>query len=134
MTSRPGQRISLGWLREDLVGLTVLLCAWGVYLGLRAARSGETIGRSPAVHADKVALVREKIDPNTATVASMRRLPLIGAERAEAIVEYRQAVRPPGRRAFEHLEDLAGVPGIGPGVLRRAGQHLSLTPRQADGP
>ena len=133
MTARPGQRISLGWSRENLVALTALLCAWGLYLGFRAAGPGEFLGRSPAVHADKVALVREKIDPNTATAASMRRLPLIGLERAEAIVAYRKAQQEGGRRAFEHLEDLAGVPGIGPGVLRRVGEHLSLTPRQADG-
>jgi competence ComEA-like helix-hairpin-helix protein len=61
----------------------------------------------------KIESVREYIDPNTATCASLRRLPGIGHSRAEAIIEYRNLHGPFGSR-----HDLAKVPGIGPVTVK----------------
>lgn len=126
MTGRAPDRMSLLWRRDDRVALTVLLGAWCIWLGWAAAGRSQAIGATLRVHPGKIDLVREKIDPNTATADSLRRLPLIGPEKANAIVEHRKAPGRAGRRAFEYLEDLANVPGIGPGILRRAGKYTSL--------
>ena len=79
----------------------------------------------------------EKIDPNTATVASLRRLGGIGPVKAHAIVQYRQ---PPGncpvhgaslRLQFHRPDDLANVPNIGPKTVERMKPHLEFSqPRQ----
>jgi competence ComEA-like helix-hairpin-helix protein len=56
------------------------------------------------------------INPNTATVASLARLPGIGWTRAQAIVVYRERVvgATPGAVAFKSPEDLQRIRGIGP--------------------
>jgi len=60
-------------------------------------------------------MLNEKINPNTACVPSLVRLPNIGVSRAEAIISYRQRFRQTGkdRRAFEDCNDLQEVRGIG---------------------
>ncbi|MGO8999538.1 MAG: ComEA family DNA-binding protein [Polyangiaceae bacterium] len=58
----------------------------------------------------------DPVDLNTARVEDLRRLPGVGAKRAEAILTVR--ARLPGGR-FKQLEDLLKVKGIGRAMLRR---------------
>ncbi len=51
---------------------------------------------------------------NVATVDELRRLPGVGAKRADAILALRQRI---GR--FQHVEDLMRVKGVGRGTLRK---------------
>jgi len=111
------------WRRRDLA----------VLIGLCAASAGALLGRwapgrlwvGPAVGVDqaRVRAATETIDPNTASVASMQRLPGLGPAKTAAIVAYRDAHRP---RAFAAADDLTRVDGIGPVTLRRIRQHLAL--------
>jgi competence protein ComEA len=56
-----------------------------------------------------------KVNPNTAPVASLRRLPGIGPARAEAIIALREkALAADGNEAFTSTADLRKVRGIGP--------------------
>jgi competence protein ComEA len=55
-----------------------------------------------------------KVRLNTATEAELRQLPGIGPARAREIIADREANGP-----YRTLEDLARVPGIGPGILQR---------------
>jgi competence ComEA-like helix-hairpin-helix protein len=119
------------WNRSDCMALAALLGAWG--LALAAVTFGSVaLGEPVRVDRGRVALVAEKIDPNTATVASLRRLPLIGAVKAEAIVHYRRQARP-GRtdRPFRCREDLLQVPGVGPAAVERGATWLALPTRTA---
>lgn len=60
-------------------------------------------------------VLRDKVNPNDAPVASLVRLPGIGPGRAEAIVAYRKKfVKTAGKQAFEDCDDLQKVKGIGP--------------------
>lgn len=60
-------------------------------------------------------VLRDKVNPNDAPVASLVRLPGIGPGRAEAIVAYREEfVKTTGKQAFEDCDDLQKVKGIGP--------------------
>ncbi|MEE9206928.1 MAG: ComEA family DNA-binding protein [Gemmatimonadota bacterium] len=67
----------------------------------------------------------EKIDPNTATLEELRRLPGIGPARAAAILRERSDGGP-----FSGAEGLDRVPGIGPATAARLAVHLSLSPAQ----
>ncbi len=77
---------------------------------------------SNASRADEIAL-EPRINPNTAPAASLMRLPNIGPKRAQAIVEYRQAVGGP-KPAFEKADDLEKIKGIGPATVQGIRQWL----------
>jgi len=126
------RRVSLGWSRSDRVGLVILLAAWMLMAGRSAVLRGRGLRSGIPVDRQRVQSVEEKIDPNSATVASLRRLPLIGPEKAQAIVAYRRSAGPAG--AFKNLEDLQNVPGIGPGIVWRARPYVSLPAAGRSGP
>lgn len=63
----------------------------------------------------------EKLDPNTAAVAELRRLPGVGPVRAQAIVKERVS----GGK-FRSPSDLARVPGIGPHSVDVLTPHLAF--------
>ncbi len=65
----------------------------------------------------------ERIDPNFADAAELRRLPGIGPARAEAILAERRRGGP-----FASLADLLRVPGLGPTTIERLAPHLALSP------
>jgi competence protein ComEA len=75
-----------------------------------AASSLLGLGQSLRVELD------EKLNPNDASIGSLVRLPGIGPGRANAIVAYRDHVsgKDANRLAFESVDDLQKVKGIGP--------------------
>lgn len=58
-------------------------------------------------------VIAERINPNTAQIGSLVRLPNIGPKRAQLIVDYRQTVAV-GELAFETAQDMEKIKGIGP--------------------
>ena len=118
-----GQSLRLRWAGGDRLGLTVLAAAWAVMLGWTwFARPCV-----PAADAAAVESVRERVDPNTASAASLRRLPGIGSALAAAVIDHRRRQGREGRApAFRTVDDLDDVPGIGAGRLRRIRPFLSL--------
>lgn len=128
MTASARTRLSVLPVRSDRLALTVLLLAAGGLLAWRAAGTTGTAGDGLPVDRSRSALVDERIDPNTASAASLRRLPRIGPGKARAIVEYRTKMLQRGRlRAFEVADDLTKVPGIGPGTVRLVAGHLAIS-------
>ena len=55
----------------------------------------------------------QRINPNTASVASLVRLPGIGKARAMDIIHYRQNQKP-DEPVFQSAQDLESIHGIGP--------------------
>ena len=104
--------------RSNLLALLLLSVLAGGYL-FHGTLSGRVwLGDSPPVLSDRVSAVSERIDPNTATAASLQRLPGIGPVKAKAVVDYRQSHGP---RPFGSLRELIDkVDGIGEGICRRA--------------
>jgi len=78
-----------------------------------AAESGEA--SSPGVQLSGV------VNVNTATVEQLELLPGVGTVRAQAIVDYRKE-----HGAFEKVEDLVAVKGIGLTALERLRPHVVL--------
>jgi competence protein ComEA len=63
----------------------------------------------------------EKIDPNTASVEQLDRLPGVGPVTAEAIVRHREA-----GIGFGSARDLEAVPGVGPALSSRLSGYLAF--------
>ena len=69
-----------------------------------------------------------RINPNTAPVCSLVRLPGIGIGRAEAIAAYRDSLKQQQRttQAFQSCDDLQKIKGIGPKTVRNIRQWLKF--------
>lgn len=63
----------------------------------------------------------ERIDPNRADAAELRRLPGVGPVTARALVRHRRE-----RGPFASRDELLRVPGLGPLTVARIAPHLSL--------
>jgi len=91
-----------------------------VTVSRRDAEPGETpdvpVGAWP-----KTLLPGEQIDLNTAPVKDLQRLPQIGAQRAQDIVNWRER-----RGPFRRVEDLKRVSGIGPGILEQIKPYITV--------
>lgn len=130
MSAHPPRRLDLAPSRSDRQALLVLACVWAAALGARAAGG---LADPLATDAARVRAVAEHIDPNTASAASLRRLPQIGPTRAAAIVRYRQGA-PAGRPAYRTADDLDNVPGIGPKTVDLLRPDLDLPADRPSGP
>ncbi len=132
MNPSRADRYDLAWGRGDLARLIWPCILAGAALVHAGWPQRLWFGSQPPTDSGRIALAAEKIAPNTATVASLRRLGGIGPVKAHAIVQYRQ---PPGncpvhgdrlRRQFRRPDDLANVPGIGPKTVLRMKPHLAF--------
>ena len=85
------------------------------------------VGYGSTGYQDQIRL-DNRINPNNATVASMTRLPGIGAAKAEAIVAYRNNLHGTNGEllAFQNLSDLQKVNGIGPKTVQNISEWLKF--------
>lgn len=118
MAKTPRYRYDFAWSAGDL-GVLIVLCAVAF-----AVLSGKGHSSAAGTDAARVRSAEEKINPNTASIASMRRLPMIGPVRAAAIVEYR---RRHGPAPFHNPRDLMKVRGIGPRTVELIAPLLQPT-------
>jgi competence ComEA-like helix-hairpin-helix protein len=114
-------RYEATWHRAHVAALVVLLAAGAAGLALRWADRPVRLEAALPVIPSRMATAQEKINPNTATVGSLRRLSGIGPVKAQAIADYAAAH---GGAAFRRPEDLAAVGGIGPGLVERMRPYL----------
>ncbi len=87
----------------------------GAALALAALLS---LAGSPALAGEKLTGV---VNVNTASAAELEMLPGIGASRAKAVIEAREA-----KGGFKSLDDLLAVKGIGEASLAKLRPHLTL--------
>ena len=120
------------WSKADCKALLVLLIIWCLILVYRFTIRGVEITSRLGRNYPRVGLVNEKIDPNTASVASLRRLPMIGPAKANQIVSYRQKHQGEKQPVFSCPEDLQKVRGIGPEIVKRISRYLRFPPRQGN--
>lgn len=131
--------------RTLLLGLALLSLGTGARLLLapdraefawdasQASRRAESLAEARAGVNDTIASAREaarplapgeRLDPNQADVVQLQRLPGVGPARAAAIVRERDENGP-----FASAEDLARVPGVGAGLVRKWAATLSVSGR-----
>jgi len=117
------RRYDASWQRRNVLALVAACTLAGGWLAGRSWARRLAVGPQPATDSARVEEAAEKINPNTASVASLQRLPGIGPARAQAIVDYRRAHGP---EAFRRLGDLQRVEGIGPVTPQRIAPYLDL--------
>lgn len=120
-------RYDLRWRRDHVPVLVGVLLAGAAAMACQDVRRPVRLGRVLPVDPRRVESVDLRLDPNTESAASLRRLSGLGPVRAGAIVEYRQSAS----RPFTQPADLEQVPGIGPLTAQRVAPYLSL-PRGAE--
>ncbi|HUT60485.1 MAG TPA: helix-hairpin-helix domain-containing protein [Phycisphaerae bacterium] len=125
MDRTPKRRFDPHWTAGNLSCLIVVCLAGAGLLALRAFGGRCELGIAPSVDVQRVAAVQEKVNPNTACAASLRRLPGLGPVRVRSIMNYR---RRHGGAPFGKGEDLENVEGIGPGTVQRVREYLEFPP------
>ena len=114
------------WTISQRRALIVLCIALSVYIGVRYFLNRRYVSDPQPATPEFARDLQDKIDPNTADAPTLAVLPLIGDKRAADIVSYReQYLRDhPGKVAFEKLEDLGEIRGIGPSTLMQVKPYL----------
>lgn len=85
-------------------------------------------GESHIVSGQPEIKLENRINPNTAPIESLVRLPGLGISRAGAIVAYREDVNRKNASSpvFRNLQDLKKVKGIGPQTAQNASEWLKF--------
>ena len=117
------RRLDLSWTGANLGAVLFLCLLAAVALAIHAAAGHFDLGDRPAVDAPRVQAVAERVNPNSASPASLRRLPRIGPEHLRGILEYRQAHGP---ESFRDANDLTHIRGIGPLTLQAFRDYLEF--------
>jgi competence protein ComEA len=120
MTQEPrSQRVDFGLSGRSLRAAW-LLAVLAVVALLTWLPGRVSFHSTPPADPAAVAASTERIDPNTASAASLQRLPGIGESLAAAIVEAR------AHSPFTRPEDLRRVRNIGPVTVRALREHLTF--------
>jgi hypothetical protein len=120
------------WTRRQRGVLAGVVLVLAVLLLVRAARNPSRVNDPPAVIGERAGELATRIDPNTADWSAWAALPLIGEKRAKEIVAFREAWRAEhsGEVAFEKLEDLMRVKGIGKATIGTLEPYLAFPKRE----
>lgn len=122
MIRRNSPRCDLSLRRNNLAGLMAACAAGWVLLWLGALHRTTWGAHGIRLHEQRAQAAEEKIDPNTASMASLRRLPGIGVELAARIVHFRAGKD----RPFGTIRDLTQVKGIGAVKAERLQPYTTL--------
>lgn len=106
--------------------LLALLAALMIYLSVRYRLNPMHVSDPPPDVPIRAAELMDRIDPNTADVATLAALPMIGPDRAADIVAYRErfGAQHDDRPAFATASDLTHVHGIGDATIELLEPYL----------
>ena len=117
------------WTGQQRGVLCALLLILSLFFAVRLIRDSQIV---PARFADEGARAHEvnsQLDLNTADAAALSAIPRLGDAKAQAIIAYRQqfVTAHPGQRAFERMEDLYRIKGVGPSTMELLRQYAYIT-------
>jgi len=124
------------WTLEQRSVLSVLLVMLVVIFAIRLIREGQTIPAQLPEHGPRADEVMSQLDINTADAAALSAIPRLGEMKAKAIVAYREqfVASHPGQRAFDRMESLYRIKGIGPSTMDLLRQYTFISIPAATGP
>ena len=131
MTGARGPLSELSLSSRNVRALLLLAVIFGACLCFRSRARPVGLRDGLPVFPSRLAAAEEKIDPNSAGAASLRRLPGIGPTIAQRIVDYRKSRGP---TAFQTAEDLMKIRRIGPATVRKIAGELKFGPPPGEGP
>ena len=112
--------------RRDIV-LWILLIVLAGSLFYCATENRYKVNNGLEINDKEVNRLADKINPNTASWASLARLPGIGPGRAKAIIKYRNMWKknePGNKIAFRECNDLCRIKGIGQKTVEQIKDYL----------
>jgi len=115
--------------RGRQVALWLALAVLAAVTLVRWAQYRRFVGNDLAMDEVGTAQLADKVNPNTASWASLARLPGVGETRARAIAGYRdehERQHPGGPPAFTSAADLQRVKGIGPATAAQMEPFLTF--------
>jgi competence ComEA-like helix-hairpin-helix protein len=123
------------WTRQQrgvLIGFLLVLSA---LFTIRLIHNNQTVPPDLPDVGPRAGEVMSQLDLNTADAASLSAIPRLGAAKAQAIVAYRQQylAAHPGKRAFDRMEALYRVKGIGVATMETMKQYTFITPAKTPG-
>jgi hypothetical protein len=103
------------WTLGQRRALLVLLVGLIIYLGVRLTMHRAYVPDPPPPRGPRYDEVVDKIDPNSADVATLAALPMIGEKKAQQIVDFREKRRAqnPNRTVFRSEDDFLLIKGFG---------------------
>ncbi|MCS7033030.1 MAG: helix-hairpin-helix domain-containing protein [Phycisphaerae bacterium] len=110
--------------------LLLIVVALGAWVGLRLWWNDSIVSDPQPVRPSRDMELADRIDPNTASEATLAALPGLGLKRAGAIVAFRRqhALGATTAPAFSRLEDLLKVEGMGYATMMHLAPYLMFPP------
>jgi competence protein ComEA len=124
------------WTGPQRRVLSVLLLILSLLVAVRLIRNGQTVPSQLPEQGPRAGEVMSQLDLNAADAASLSAIPRLGVAKAQAIVAYRQQflAAHPGERAFERMDELYRIKGIGPSTMELLRQYTFISKAAATMP
>ena len=132
--ARVARAVSMVWTAHQRAVLASIVLALVVFLMIIASGRPLHIDDPQPVMGARSRELATKVDPNEADWPTLAALPSIGEKRAKDIIAYRDEFtrKNSGRRAFEKIEDLDNVKGIGESTAEALRPYLIIPPRTTE--
>lgn len=116
------------WTLGQRVALLAIVAALFLYLAIRYFLNPTYVSNPQPAEPSRASELVDRIDPNTADVATLAALPTLGEKRAKLIVDFRESRRAakPNGVVFERLEDLLRIRGIGVATIDQLRPFLTF--------
>jgi competence ComEA-like helix-hairpin-helix protein len=124
------------WTPQQRTVLIVLILALAGLVSMRLIRDDQMVPRELPDEGPRANEVMSQLDLNTADAASLSAIPRLGIAKAQAIVAYREqfVAAHPGQRAFEQMETLFRIKGIGPATMELLRKYTFIINQAATNP
>jgi competence ComEA-like helix-hairpin-helix protein len=120
------------WTASQRAVLVTFILIFAAFLAFRIYWDRNYVARPQREDAPRAAEVLDRIDPNTADLATLSILPGLGEKRAKEIIAYRDEFHRtrPNEVPFRTQEDLLKVKGMGVSMMENLSPYLSFPSTQ----
>jgi len=119
------------WTLQQRGVLCAILLILSLVFAFRLIRNDQIVPQRLVDQGPRAGEVSSQLDLNSADAAELSAIPRLGEMKAAAIVAWREqfVAAHPGKRAFEEMETLYRIKGIGPSTMELLRQYTFITKR-----